>query len=115
MIDFVQVTNFVVGLLVGGIVTLAIAYPRVGRIVARVLAACALAAGVGLLVWAGEAMLNQSQLRAFGWQRLTVSQPGEALAWGVGLLVFGFAVTGVLILCGEVFHLCVFVLQLTGQ
>ena len=85
----VEVTSFVLGAAAGSLVVVSIAYPRVGRIFARVLALVALSLGIGLLTWAIHAAITGEPLAAIAWERIAISQPGEAFAWSAGLLVGG--------------------------
>jgi hypothetical protein len=80
------ITSFLVGLVVGILVTTAIAYPRVGRIVSRIVATAGMAAGIGLLTWAVQGMISGVPMRAVHIGQLIVSQPGEGLGWSAALL-----------------------------
>jgi hypothetical protein len=82
-------TSFVIGTLVGSIVTLSVAYRYVGRVVARLLAVVALAAGAGLLTWGLDAAIRGDQLRGIAWQTIEITQPREAFGWSAGLLLGG--------------------------
>jgi hypothetical protein len=84
-----ELTNFVVGAVSGALIVLAIAFPRVGRIVARTAAVVLLAAGVGLLAWAIDALIRGDQLRMMVWGPYTLSEVSEAIGAGAGLLVAG--------------------------
>ena len=83
------VTCFLLGILVGSVITLSVAYRRVGRIVAKLLAVVALAAGAGLLTWALHAVFRGEPLRGIAWQTIEISQPSEAFGWSAGLLLGG--------------------------
>jgi hypothetical protein len=83
------VTSFLIGILVGSVVTLSVAYRRVGRLVARLLAVVALAAGAGLLTWGLDAAIRGQQLRGIAWQSIEITQPSEAFGWSAGLLLGG--------------------------
>lgn len=80
------ITSFLVGLVVGILVSSAIAYPRVGRIVARIVATVGMAAGIGLLTWAVQGMISGNPMKAVHIGKLIVSQTGEALGWSAALL-----------------------------
>lgn len=80
------ITSFLVGLVVGILLTAAISFPRVGRIVARIVATAGMASGIGLLTWALQGMISGTTLRAVHIGHLIVSQPGEGLGWSAALL-----------------------------
>ncbi|MFV1966359.1 MAG: hypothetical protein ACC628_13130 [Pirellulaceae bacterium] len=84
-------TSFLLGILTGSIITLSVAYRRVGRIVARLVAVVALAAGAGLLTWALNGAIRGETLRGIAWQTIEISQPSEAFGWSAGLLLGGIA------------------------
>jgi hypothetical protein len=86
--DF-NVTDFVLGVASGAIVVLSIAYPRVGRIVARTLSVALIAGGVGLLTWAIDSLVRGDALRAMVWGCFSLSEPSEAIGAGTGLLIGG--------------------------
>jgi hypothetical protein len=85
------VTSFLLGILTGSIVTLSVTYRRVGRIVVRLLAVIALAAGAGLLAWALDSVIRDEPMRGIVWQSIEISQPHEAFGWSTGLLIGGVA------------------------
>jgi hypothetical protein len=84
-----DVTNFVLGAASGAVVVLAIAFPRVGRIVARTAAVVLLAAGVGLLAWAIDVLIRGEQLRMMVLGPYSLSEASEVIGAGAGLLIAG--------------------------
>jgi hypothetical protein len=84
-----DVTNFILGLLVGVLGTAAITTPRVGRILARTVATLSVGAGIGGLIWATDAIVRGGELAPIGWDRLVISTPSEALGWSGGFLAAG--------------------------
>jgi hypothetical protein len=87
--DF-NVTSFVLGVTIGALVVLAIAYPRVGRIVARTLSVALIAGGVGLLTWAIDGLIRDGVLRTMVCVgQFTITEPSEAIGAGAGLLIGG--------------------------
>jgi hypothetical protein len=88
---FVEITSFLLGAMMGAVVMASIAYPRVGRTFARILAVLAMAVGGGLLTWALDALIRGDTLRGIEWQPIAISQPSEALGWSAACLVGGIA------------------------
>ena len=86
--DF-NVTSFVLGVATGSLVVLAIAYPHVGRVVARTLSVALIAGGVGLLAWAIDTLIRGDELRTIVLGRFMLSEPSEAIGAGAGLLIGG--------------------------
>ena len=84
-----HITSFILGTALGVLVTTALAFPRVGRIIVRVFAAAAMAVGAGMLTWSLYGILGGVSLQGIRIGTVTVSQPQEALAWSAGLLVAG--------------------------
>jgi hypothetical protein len=84
-----DVTSFILGLSIGALLTLAVCFPRVGRILARSLSAVLLAAGAGLLGWVIYAAIRDEPLTPMGWAAVTIAQPSEAIGWAIGLLIGG--------------------------
>jgi hypothetical protein len=87
--DF-NLTSFVLGVATGAFVVLAIAYPRVGHIVARVLSVVLSASGIGLLTWAIYSLIRGEGFRtmvAVG--QYTITEPSEALGAGAAMLIGG--------------------------
>lgn len=79
---------FLGGLLLGCLLTLSLAFPAVGRAVAKILAVILLGLGVGFLVWASVSVRRGDQLRPpFGSNIIT--EVSEAYGWGGGLLLGG--------------------------
>lgn len=74
------------GLVLGVFLTLAIAYPRVGRNFARFASVMLFIGGIGMIVWAAAATLTGDTLIPFEVQGILVSKPSEAFGWGAGLL-----------------------------
>jgi hypothetical protein len=87
----IEVTNLVVGFLLGTVCTIALAFPRIGRIAARVVAVVSLGAGTGLLVWAIMAATRSEALRPVVWQAFNITETSEAFGWAAGLLAAGAA------------------------
>jgi hypothetical protein len=85
----IEVTSFVLGAAAGAILMAALAYPRVGRIMARSFAVLASGAGAGLLVWAIYAAARGEPLQAIRWGMIVVSEASEAIGWSAGLLLSG--------------------------
>lgn len=85
-----NVTSFVLGVAIGALVVLAIAYPRVGRIVARTLSVVLIASGAGLLTWAIDSLIRGDALRSMvSVGQYTITEPSEAIGAGTGLLIGG--------------------------
>ena len=84
-----EITSFVIGLLTGSILTLAIAFPQAGRALTRVVAVTATAIGCGLLIWAFDALARECTLAAIALGQLRIAQPSDAIGWGAGLLLGG--------------------------
>ena len=85
-----DVTSFVLGAMLGAGLLAAIAFPRIGRILTRLVAVVLLAVSVGMLTWATVAVSSGSQLTRIVWQPLlNIGQPSEVYGWGGGLLVAG--------------------------
>ena len=85
----IEITSFVLGAAAGTILMAALAYPRVGRIMARVFAVVASGVGAGLLVWAIYAAARGEPLQAISWGAVVISEAGEAIGWSAGLLLAG--------------------------
>jgi hypothetical protein len=80
--------GIIVGFLLGSIVTASLAYPAVGRTVAKILAVMLLGIGFGFLVWAGVSDYRGERLRPpFGSDLIT--ELGEAYGWGAGFFLGG--------------------------
>ena len=86
--DF-NVTSFVLGVAIGSLVVLAIAYPHVGRVVARTISVALIAGGIGLLTWAIDSLIRGDALRMLVLGGFTLSEPSEAIGAGAGLLIGG--------------------------
>ena len=84
-----DLTSFVLGVMIGGLVVACFAIPRVGRILTKCLAAALLAAGVGMLIWVSVQELRGGTLTPIVWRQIIITQPGEALGWGGGLVCGG--------------------------
>ena len=84
-----DLTSLVIGFLFGSLATMAVGFPRVGRILSRVLATAFLGAGIGLLVWAVYALSTGGTFRPVGWDPLNISEPSEAFGWAGGLIAAG--------------------------
>jgi hypothetical protein len=85
----IEITSFVVGVLTGTIVTLAMAIPRVGVATARVVGVSATAIGFGLLIWAFDAQASGGTSATIILGRVQIADPGDAFGWGAGLLLGG--------------------------
>lgn len=84
-----ELTSFVLGAAAGSLFVVAIAYPRTGRLFARVAALAALALGLGLLTWAIYGAVAGEPLAPIAWKGIAIAQPGEAFGWSAGLLSGG--------------------------
>jgi hypothetical protein len=83
-----DVAFFVGGLLLGALTTASLAFPAVGRAVAKILAVVLLGIGFGFLVWASVTVYLGEHIRApFGSNVIT--EVGEAFGWGAGLFLGG--------------------------
>lgn len=87
-----ELTSFVLGVGAGTIFTAAIAYPRVGRIISRVLAVAAAGAGGGLLTWSIISDAQGEEMNAIALPPVLISQPSEAYGWSAGLLLAGITI-----------------------
>jgi hypothetical protein len=85
----IEITSVVLGFLAGTICTVALAFPRIGRLVARILAVVSLGAGSGLLVWAIMAAAQSEALRPIVWKSFNIAEASEAFGWAAGLLLAG--------------------------
>ncbi len=86
-----EVTSFVLGLILGGLLTLGVCFPRVGRIFARTLAVVLLAGGGGMLTWVSYGLLREEAWTAIVWGPIRIAQTSDAFGWSVGLLIAGIA------------------------
>lgn len=84
-----DITSLVIGVLVGALIGVSLAVPRVGRILANIASIAFLTAGGGFLTWAITGIASGESLRPVGWEQLNISTPVEALGVGAGLLVGG--------------------------
>ena len=84
-----EILYFVLGMMTGSIVTLAIALPQVGRAIARVAGVTATAVGFGLLIWVFAAQARDGAMAAIALGRLRIAEPSDAFGWGAGLLLGG--------------------------
>jgi hypothetical protein len=87
-----SLTAFVLGVLVGVLGSLAIVFPRVGRVMAQIAGTAAAAVGIGLLIWAFDAAGRESELTGIIVGNIRIVQVSEALGWGAGLLIGGAVV-----------------------
>ena len=85
----VDITSFLFGLGTGILTLAMVVFPRVARMVTRIVSVALLGSGVGLLTWSIDAMVRASELRPVGWERMNISTSSEALACGVACLVAG--------------------------
>ena len=83
--------SLIIGVLIGWLATVAVGFPRIGRVLARATSVVALAAGVGVLVWAIDVLVRGNDMRPLGWTHLNISSPSEALGTAAGLLAAGVA------------------------
>ena len=86
-----EFTSLIVGGVVGSFLTIALASPRLGRIVASAIAVVLIAAGSGFLIWAASSMAGIGEFRPIGSESVNVSTPTESLGIGCGLLIGGIA------------------------
>ena len=84
-----ELTSFVLGVMTGGLVLACLAIPRVGRILSKCLATALFAAGVGVLIWVAVQEIHRGPLTPIVWRQIIITQPGEALGWGGGLVCGG--------------------------
>ncbi|QDV47754.1 hypothetical protein Enr13x_76660 [Stieleria neptunia] len=87
-----DITSLIVGGLVGALVGVALAVPRVGRILACVISVVLFTAGAGCLIWASSALISGEELRPLDWHQLYIASAAEALGVGGGLLIGGILV-----------------------
>ncbi|QDV88432.1 hypothetical protein [Planctomycetes bacterium TBK1r] len=87
-----DITSLIVGGLFGALVGVALAVPRVGRILACVVSVVLFTTGAGFLIWAGSALISGEELRPIDWNPLYVASAAEALGVGGGLLIGGILV-----------------------
>ena len=87
-----DIPSFAIGLLIGSLFTVGIAVPRVGKIVARTLAALAIGAGVGLVTWASAAIITDAGFSTIEYGQIIISEPVEVAGLGGGLLIGGIIV-----------------------
>ena len=85
----IELTSFVLGALVGVLVAVAFAIPRVGRVLSCMSAVVLMIGGVGFLTWAIAAIFSNEELRPISWEQLYVASPAEAFGLGGGLLAGG--------------------------
>ncbi|PAY18912.1 hypothetical protein CKO51_13860 [Rhodopirellula sp. SM50] len=87
-----DITSLIVGGLFGALVGVALAVPRVGRILACVVSVVLFTAGAGFLIWAGSALISGEELRPIDWNQLYIASAAEAMGLGGGLLIGGILV-----------------------
>ncbi|WP_182865583.1 hypothetical protein [Stieleria mannarensis] len=87
-----DITSLIVGGLIGATIGVALAVPRVGRILACVISVALFVTGAGFLIWAISAMIRGDELRPLDWHQLYIASPAEALGVGGGLLIGGILV-----------------------
>lgn len=86
MVMMLDLTWFLAGFLAGSLITASLAFPRVGRALARILAVTLLIGGLGLVAWASGAIFQDASLSAFAIGPILVDDSTEAFGWGIGLL-----------------------------
>lgn len=84
-----DLTSLVLGILVGAVIALAFAAPRVGRALACIASISLLAIGVGCITWGTASLVGVDEFRSIGFERLNISTPVEALGLGGGTLFGG--------------------------
>lgn len=89
-----QITSFVVGVFLGALFVAAVAYPRVGRLLARLIAVALGGVGSGMLVWALYAIAQDATLQAIRFGAIAITEPSEAIGWAVGLLIASLLALG---------------------
>lgn len=77
----IDVTSLLIGGLIGVILTIALVFPRIGRILARTMAVSTLALGLGGIVWVIDANARDAELSPIVLQNFVISEPSEAVGW----------------------------------
>jgi len=85
-----ELTYFLLGIVLGSLVTASLSFPPVGRVMTRIAAVVFLGFGVGFLTWGGVLHTTGETPRPWpndDWNLIT--SISEAFAWGGGLFVAG--------------------------
>lgn len=82
-------SSLLAGLLLGVLLTVCLAFPRVGRTLARVIAVLLFVGGIGLIAWAVGGLSMGAELTAFEVGPVLIAHPSDAFGWGAGLLAGG--------------------------
>jgi hypothetical protein len=84
-----DIALFFAGLLLGCLLTLSLAFPTIGRTVARILAVLLLGLGLGFLVWASVAAYRGERTRLDLGSINISSQVSDAFGFGAGFTFCG--------------------------
>lgn len=84
-----EISSFLGGLVLGSLLTVALAFPRIGRIFARIAAVLFFIGGIGLIAWATGGLLLGSELTPFDLGQIAIADASDAIGWGTGLLAGG--------------------------
>ncbi len=84
-----EISSLLGGLVLGSLLTAALAFPRVGRILARLLSVLLFVGGIGLIAWATGGLILGSDLTPFVIGQVTIADTSDAIGWGAGLLAGG--------------------------
>ncbi len=84
-----QLASFVMGVLVGSLLSVAIAIPRVGRILARFATVLLFIAGIGFLTLGIVSIVWGGEFTSISLDQISIDAPAEALGIGGGLLAGG--------------------------
>src|SRR4051812_2711643 len=82
---------FLLGAVLGSVVTLALTYPWLGRVLVRLVAVLALALGAFMLIWPAVSMIRKEpELRPFHIQSASISITTVSEAFGSAAFLFVF-------------------------
>ena len=81
--------TFVLGVLLGVILTLSFTNLALGRVFLRIFAVLCLAFGLGLVIWPALSLALGDKMDRFDLDVIQVSKPAEAFALGAGFLLGG--------------------------
>jgi hypothetical protein len=85
----VPAVTFVIGVLLGVVLTLSFTNLSLGRIFLRIFAVLCLAFGFGLVIWPAVSLALGEKMDRFDLDVVQISKPAEAFALGAGFLLGG--------------------------
>ena len=91
MLDGINLTGVIVGVLIGVVFTAAFSFPRMARAIGKTSSVLMLAAGAGLLTWGLISELGGSSFESLEMGPVTFYSAAQTIGWGSGLLAGGIA------------------------